>query len=118
MNTRPSFIRIAAAVVAICALGWLVATVNRHGDDAQRGAALMLHQSPPRVVESDRSEGGGGLDLVDMYQCMCASSDDISLWVKWWFIATIFGAIPVALLIRGHRESSEWPRPYVSHPIA
>ena len=102
MNSRPSFIGIAAAVVAICALGWLVATVNRHGDDAQRGAALLLHQSPPRVISTAPDEAGGGLDLVDMFQCMCVSGndDEIRLWVKWWVIAAVFGGLPVAVLIR------------------
>jgi hypothetical protein len=116
---RVSLFRLVAATIATSALCWLIVAVNAHGDDVQRGAVLLLIQPPsiPLAVPSERT-GGGGLELVDMYQCMCASNGDVSLWVKWWLIAAVFGGIPIATLIRGYRESSLEPRPNVSHPVA
>ena len=93
--------RVLALVVAVSAFMWLISAVNALGDDATRGAALMLRQPPNQALELDRSEGGGGLELVDMFECMCGSSDEgIKQWFRWWLIAAAFGGVPTAYLRR------------------
>ena len=111
---RHSLIRITAAVIAACGLSLLVAGINGHGNNVQRGLANGLAQvgrsapSAPEPVRDVRelefSEAGGGLDLVDMYQCMCGGiSGDISGWVGLWLLTLLIGGIPTAVIVRSSR---------------
>ena len=108
MNTR-SITRIIAAVIATIGLCVLVAGINAHGDNVQRGFALGLTQKGPvassavrEAREPEFGEAGAGLDLVDMYQCTCGplASDDISGWVGVWLLTLLIGGVPTAVLLR------------------
>jgi hypothetical protein len=109
MNTRPHFIRIAAAVIATCGLSLLVAGVNAHGDNVQRGLANGLTQdgrsappAPEPVREARELEFGQstGLDLVEMYQCTWGPTvDDISGWVGLWMLTVVVGGLPTAVVL-------------------
>ena len=114
--SRPSLIRITAAVIATCGLSVLVAGINGHGDNVQRGLANGLAQvsrsapSAPEPVRDSREvefgEAGGGLDLVDMYQCMCGGvSGDISGWVGVWLLTLLIGGVPTAVILRSNRRA-------------
>ena len=104
---KPSVIRIVAAVCALCAMAWLVWNVNHHGDELQQGLAANL--TPPKVtiiaepVKQVSPAAPAGLDLIDMYECMCSSPSigaDISGWVGLWFVTFLIGGIPTAILLR------------------
>jgi hypothetical protein len=101
-NRRAPTVALATAV-ATCALFWLVVTLNRHGDELT--LALRYALVEPRVSVSAEPKGTfDGLELVDMYECMCASNEDISQWVGWWLIAATFGGLPTAVLTARSRE--------------
>ena len=115
MNTR-SVTRIIAAVIATCGLCVLVAGINAHGDNVQRGFALLLApdirsapstpSAPEPVLEARELEFGQstGLDLVDVYQCTWGPTlDDISGWIGLWILTVIVGALPTAVLLRSNR---------------
>lgn len=102
---KPSVIRIVAAVSAITALAWLVDNVNTHGDEVQRGTHLALSYEPRAVKTPPASQptpATDGLDLIDMYECMCAApiGADIKGWVGLWFVTLLVGGIPTAILLR------------------
>src|SRR6185436_10337461 len=107
MNTRPDVIRIAAAVMAAFGFSLLVAGVNAHGDNVQRGfAAFLAAPSAPSAPEPIREvrelEFGEstGLDLVDMYQCTWGPTlDDISGWVGLWILTVLVGGLPTAVVL-------------------
>src|SRR4026207_374547 len=108
MNTR-SITRIIAAVIATIGLCVLVAGINAHGDNVQRGFALGLTQKGPvassavrEAREPEFGEAGGGLDLVDRYRCPGGplASDDISGWVGVWLLTLLIGGLPTAVLLR------------------
>jgi hypothetical protein len=108
--TKSSAGRIAAAVIAACALCLLVFSVNNHGDKAQRGLANAMDQRvavPLRTTELSTAADYGsseGLQLVDMYQCMCGGTPgDISGWIGWWLFTALFGGVPTAVLVRKSR---------------
>ena len=107
-----SALRICAVVVATCAMSWLLLEVNRHGDDTTLAAATVLRPSPAKqpVAPEVRPAAAGGLDLVDMYECMCASyGDEIGRWVWWWMMAAVFGGLPVAILLRQRDNERQQP---------
>jgi hypothetical protein len=107
MNISIPFRRNVAAAIAVAGLCWLVVAVNSLGNDAQRGAALLLRTPAPVAVvsRSQTTAVGDGLDLVDMYQCMCAGNQDISQWVNWWVVAVIVGGLPTAVMVHTRTHS-------------
>jgi hypothetical protein len=116
--SRTSFTRIAAGVIAACGLSVLVAGINEHGDNVQRRLANGLAQvsrsapSAPKPVREARGlefgEAGAGLDLVDMYQCMCGGiSGDISGWVGLWLLTLLIGGVPTAVIVRSNRQAPQ-----------
>ena len=113
MNTRPNFIRIAAAVIAACGFSLLVAGINAHGDNVERGFAMFLAQvgrpappAPEPILAAREFEFGQstGLDLVDMYSCNWGPNvDDISGWVGLWMLTVLVGGLPTAVVLRSNR---------------
>lgn len=98
-----SVIRIVAAVSALCAMAWLVATVNAHGDAMQQAVSTTMRASSFRIEPSRNDHRPAGLELIDMYECMCGPfSNDIELrrWLRLWLVAAIIGGIPTAILLR------------------
>ena len=103
--------RIAAAVIAACGLSLVVVTVNAHGDHTQLGVSSFL-RAQSQVVPKQRSgesmqEGGGGLELIDMFQCMCGGgiSTDIRGWVGLWMLTVLVGGVPTAVVLRSNRQA-------------
>src|ERR1043165_9797139 len=105
MTTRISVTRVICALIAAAALAWQVDAVNTHSNDAQQGLQNALQHSSAAATTRTSSTDGAGLDLVDMFQCMCASNEDMRPWVRWWLVAAIFGGIPIAVLLRSRTES-------------
>jgi hypothetical protein len=109
---RRSLIRIAAAVITLCGLALLVLSLNTHGDHAQAGVASFVRDQSQGVLEQRARErvsdatGGGGLEVVDMFQCMCATplGTDIRGWVGLWLVTVMVGGVPTAILL-GSRNS-------------
>jgi hypothetical protein len=123
MSYLRSAVRIAAAFCAICALAWLVDNVDTHGNQLQTGLANALAHddlAKPSMVRG-RSAGdvppasdvgvppAPGLDLIDMYECMCGPSPatDIKGWVGLWLVTVLIGGLPTAVLIRARRVLHE-----------
>jgi hypothetical protein len=117
MTDQISHERVLAGVVAIVTFVCLVYTVNAHGNEVQFVLENTLVQSIPLTVaeqvrpQSTSPEGffeGGGLDFVDMYQCMCGPStndEEFRRWVGWWLVAAMFGGVPIAYLRRSRSTS-------------
>jgi len=104
-----SLIRIAAAVIAACGLSLVVVSVNAHGDHTQVGVSSFLRtqsQVVPKQRSSEWMQEGGGLELVDMYQCMCGGvNGDISGWIGLWLLTLLVGGVPTAVIVRSNRRA-------------
>ena len=109
--SRSSPFRIVALVIAVCSLAWMVANVNTHGDEVRGGVssflkvqAVQTRAQQSLVRERESSMAGGGLDLVDMYQCTWGSpGSDIRGWVGLWLVTMLIGGVPTAVFV--HAES-------------
>jgi hypothetical protein len=108
--TRVSLIRIFAATIAVAGLALVVLSVNTHGDRATLGVFAALRAQSQALVQARARErarenqwmAGGGLELVDMFQCMCAGplGTDIRGWVGLWIVTVVLGGVPTAVLLR------------------
>ena len=107
MTKRRSALRIVSAAIAAAGLWWLVSNVNAHGDHIQRDFRSYYEQrviAPAAlpVIETRHPEGGGGLDLIHMYECMCGGpiGADIRGWFGLWLVTVLVGGLPTAILAR------------------
>ena len=106
MRSRLSAPRIAAAIVASIGLAVLVWNIDRHSGHVQQGLISQLKHAPSKVVDTPVLKPAGletaGLDLIDMYECMCggAALGDIRGWVGLWLVTVLVGGLPMAILLR------------------
>jgi hypothetical protein len=113
MRNRPSAVRIVAAIVASVGLAVLVWNVDRHGDHVQQGLISQLKHSQSRPVATPVPTADGldtsGLDLIDMYECMCGGAPlgDIRGWVGLWLVAALIDGLPTAILLRSNKSEAD-----------
>ncbi|MBY0497905.1 MAG: hypothetical protein K2Y23_27160 [Cyanobacteria bacterium] len=109
--TRLSIVRIIAAVIAACGLALVMVSVNTHGDRAQRAVLSVIREQSERVKEQrarERAEEvrvtSGGLNLVDMFECMCGEplGTDLRGWIGLWLVTVLVGGVPTAIILRKH----------------
>ena len=108
MSEGTAAIRSIAKVLVVWALGWLLLNVNAHSDRITQKAtsALVQLQAHVRSASVPRSvnEGGGGLHLIEMFECMCQPlGSGGGGWVGLWLVTALIGGVPTAVLLRHHR---------------
>ena len=106
-------LRVIAAVVAAFSMAWLLSNIDTHSQLIERNmagtfAGIQTWVPPPPPTSEPRLPEAPGLDVVQIYECLCgysAAQYGVGGWIGLWLVTFLVGGIPTAVLAHSTLQS-------------